>query len=39
VKGVLLWNVWDQVESARDLIANEVRLSSSDLSDLLKVAA
>jgi NADPH-dependent 2,4-dienoyl-CoA reductase/sulfur reductase-like enzyme len=39
VRGVLLWNVWDQVEAARTLIANQVRLSSNNASDLLKVAA
>lgn len=31
VQGVLLWNVWDQVAAARDLIAEQQTVSSDDL--------
>jgi NADPH-dependent 2,4-dienoyl-CoA reductase/sulfur reductase-like enzyme len=32
VRGVLLWNVWDQVEAARNLIANPGPIKPEDLS-------
>ena len=31
VKGVLLWNVWEKVDEARELIAETRSLSSEDL--------
>jgi hypothetical protein len=31
VRGVLLWNVWDQVDSARKLIAEAGPFSAGDL--------
>jgi hypothetical protein len=31
VRGVLLWNVWQQVDAARDLIAQPEPFSAADL--------
>jgi hypothetical protein len=39
VRGVLLWNVWDQVETARRLIAARVPARLGALQDLAAVAA
>ena len=39
VRGVLLWNVWDQVEAARRLIAGSTSVAAGDLKGLLPVAA
>jgi 3-phenylpropionate/trans-cinnamate dioxygenase ferredoxin reductase component len=39
IKGVLLWNVWEKVDAARSLIANQVRLPRNDLAGLLEAAA
>jgi len=36
VRGVLLWNVWDQVDAARDLIASRKSISSDALSHRLQ---
>jgi hypothetical protein len=39
VRGVLLWNVWDQVDAARKLIASSEEMRSEDLKGRLgKVA-
>ena len=35
IRGVLLWNVWDQVDSARELIAQKTKHSPGDLIGLL----
>lgn len=39
VRGVLLWNVWDQVDAARALIAAGKPMASSDLAGRLPVPA
>ncbi len=39
IRGVLLWNVWDQVGAARELILTQVRVNEARLPDLLKAAA
>jgi NADPH-dependent 2,4-dienoyl-CoA reductase/sulfur reductase-like enzyme len=36
VRGVLLWNVWDQVDAARDLITSRKSMTSSTLSQRLQ---
>lgn len=38
VRGVLLWNVWGQVDSARDLIASHQTFQPEDLKGLLLAA-
>jgi 3-phenylpropionate/trans-cinnamate dioxygenase ferredoxin reductase subunit len=35
LRGVLLWNVWDQVDSARRLMAEPAPISSQNLTDRL----
>jgi 3-phenylpropionate/trans-cinnamate dioxygenase ferredoxin reductase subunit len=39
VRGVLLWNVWGQVEAARELIAGKRPFQASDLRQMLPKAA
>lgn len=39
IRGVLLWNVWGQVDAARELIANQTHVSDARLADLLRTAA
>lgn len=36
VKGVLLWNVWDKVDDAREIIAEKGPFSSKNLKDRIK---
>ncbi|MGH7543484.1 MAG: NAD(P)/FAD-dependent oxidoreductase [Gemmatimonadota bacterium] len=38
VRGVLLWNTWDQVDHARELIQASKRVTAEDLAGLLPVA-
>jgi 3-phenylpropionate/trans-cinnamate dioxygenase ferredoxin reductase component len=39
VRGVLLWNVWGQVDAARELIASKQPFSSEDLKHKLPKAS
>ena len=39
VKGVLLWNVWDKVDEARELIAEPGPFSSKDLKGRINILA
>jgi NADPH-dependent 2,4-dienoyl-CoA reductase/sulfur reductase-like enzyme len=39
VRGVLLWNVWGQVDAARELIAKKTALQASQLKQILPKAA
>jgi len=39
VRGVLLWNVWGQVDAARDLIATKLPFRAEDLKNKLPKAA
>ena len=39
VRGVLLWNVWDQVEAARQLISNPSPFQPLDLAGRLPMAS
>lgn len=39
VRGVLLWNVWGQVDAARELIAKKTPLQASQLKQILPKAA
>ena len=39
VKGVLLWNVWEQVDAARDLITSGERIPAADLPGKIAVSA
>jgi hypothetical protein len=36
VRGVLLWNVWDKVDAARDLIAQGKEFSPTELQGVIK---
>jgi hypothetical protein len=38
VRGVLLWNVWEQVDAARDLIAAVQEFTPEDLKGRLRAA-